>query len=69
MPRRPEVASLIASRLPILDTSGDLERRQRDRQGDARFILAGRSLLAPEDLERARQVKIRAGDPVAQLLR
>ena len=67
-PERDYAGSRLASAPPIHDEETARRARRHDRSGDERFVAALAPALSPEARERAKDVRLRAGDPAAGLL-
>ena len=67
-PERDYAGSRIANAPPIFEGRDLMRARMRDRAGDDRFVGSMLSVLSPEAKARAKDVRIKAGDPTAQLL-
>ena len=62
------INSAISNATPISDDAAMRAARLHDRTGDERFVAALAPSLSPEARARAKDVRIKAGDPTAQLL-
>ena len=65
---RGDKGSAIANKEPIHDEHRARQARLHDRDADRRFVEALAPALSSEAVERARDVRLRVGDPAAQLL-
>ncbi len=65
---RGHTGSRIADAPPIHADHQMRAARLHDRAGDDRFVAALADVLSPEARERAKAVRVQAGDPAAQLL-
>ena len=67
-PARGYSGSQIANAPPIHEDATMREARRHDRAADRRFVEALAPALSPRGRQRARAVRVQAGDPAAQLL-